>query len=280
MKKNKMILLVLLPFIVVVMLFEIIPVLMVVVRSFSDGLGGFTLEHYISAFSKKLYQTAILNSVIISIASALIGIAVAFFAAQAFHTSNAKKKGLFVNILNMTSNFAGVPLAFAYMILLGSAGVITNFGREFGIEALANFDLYTVSGLLLIYIYFQIPLATLLLIPAFKSLKKQWEEAVALLGGTSFQYWIKVAIPTLMPSILGTFSVLFANALAAYATAYALLSGNLSLLPIRISETFVGDVVQRPEFGSALAVILMSLMVFSIVAKEKVLDANHRRARK
>ncbi len=277
MKKNKIILLALLPFLAVVLLFEIIPVVMVIIRSFSDGLGSFTLEHYVSAFTKKLYQTAIINSIIISIASSLIGILVAFIAAQAFHTSKSQNKGFFVNILNMTSNFAGVPLAFSYMILLGSAGVITNFGREFGIDALANFDLYTVFGLLTIYIYFQIPLATLLLIPAFKSLKVQWEEAVSLLGGTSLDYWFKVAIPSLMPSILGTFSVLFANALAAYATAYALLSGNLSLLPIRISEMFVGDVLQRPEFGSALAVILMALMVLSIIVKEKVLDANQRR---
>ncbi len=279
MKKNKLILLALLPFLIIVFLFEILPVFMLIIRSFSDGLGSFTLEHYMSAFTKKLYQTAIINSLIISISSSLIGIIVAFIAAQAFHTSEAKNKGLFVNVLNMTSNFAGVPLAFSYIILLGSAGVITNFGKEFGFTVLANFDLYTVFGLLLIYIYFQIPLATLLLIPAFKSLKLQWKEAVSLLGGTSFDYWVKVAIPSLMPSLLGTFSVLFANALAAYATAYALLSGNLSLLPIRISETFVGDVLQRPEFGSALAVILMALMVLSIMIKEKVLDANHRRAK-
>ncbi len=279
MKKNKIILLALLPFLVVVLLFEIFPVVMVIVRSFSDGLGSFTLEHYLSAFTKKLYQTAIINSVIISVVSSFIGILIAFIAAQAFHTSSSQKKGLFVNILNMTSNFAGVPLAFSYMILLGSAGVITNFGIEFGIDALANFDLYTVFGLLIIYIYFQIPLATLLLIPSFKSLKVQWKEAVSLLGGSSFDYWFKVAIPSLMPSILGTFSVLFANALAAYATAYALLSGNLSLLPIRISEMFVGDVLQRPEFGAALAVILMALMVISIIVKEKVIDANHRRVK-
>ena len=163
----------------------------------------------------------------------------------------------------MTSNFAGIPLAFAFIILLGNMGVLVLLGKSMGVSALANFNVYSFKGLLLTYIYFQIPLATLLMIPMFDGLRKEWKEAVLLLGGNSFIYWTKVAIPTIMPSILATLSVLFSNAIAAYATAYALLANNFSLLPIRISEQFVGDVVQRKEFGSALAVVLMLTMVIS-----------------
>ncbi len=277
MKRNKLYLLALVPFLFVVLLFEILPVAMVIFRSFmpADGF-GFTLEHYINIFSKRLYQQAILNSVIISICSSLIGLVVAFFGAKAYQATHGTKKNLFINVLNMTSNFAGIPLAFAYIILLGNVGIIVNFGKAFGVDALAQFNLYSVSGLLLTYIYFQIPLATLLMIPSFKALKKEWPEAVALLGGSSMDYWFKVGLPALIPSLLSTFSILFANAIAAYATAYALMTNNLSLLPIRISEQFVGDVVQRPEFGSALSVILMALMVLSILIKDKVLEKGKR----
>ncbi|MEI6100909.1 MAG: ABC transporter permease subunit, partial [Eubacteriales bacterium] len=174
-------------------------------------------------------------------------------------------------VLNMTSNFAGIPLAFAYIILLGSAGVLVMFAKQVGIGFIADFDLYTVWGLMITYIYFQIPLATLLLIPAFDALKKEWKESVRLLGGNEVKYWFRVGIPVLLPSILGTLSVLFANAVAAYATAYALLAGNFSLLPIRISEQFVGDVVQHKEFGSALAVILMLFMVLAIYVNNRIL---------
>ena len=73
-----------------------------------------------------------------------------------------------------------------------------------------------------------------------------------------------------MPSILSTFSVLFANALAAYASAYALLMNNVSLLPIRLSEQFVGDLVQRPEFGSAIAVVLIAFMIVAILIQNKL----------
>ncbi len=277
MKNNKLYLLALVPFLFVVLLFEILPVAMVIFRSFMpvDDF-GFTLEHYINIFSKRLYQQAILNSIIISVCSSLIGLVVAFFGAKAYQATQGTKKNLFINVLNMTSNFAGIPLAFAYIILLGNVGIIVNFGKAFGVDALAQFNLYSVGGLLLTYIYFQIPLATLLMIPSFKALKKEWPEAVALLGGSSMDYWFKVGLPALIPSLLSTFSILFANAIAAYATAYALMTNNLSLLPIRISEQFVGDVVQRPEFGSALSVILMALMVLSILIKDKVLEKGKR----
>ena len=270
-KQKKTYLLALLPFLALVLFFEIVPLLMILFRSFMPvGEIGFTLEHYISIFTKRLYQQAIINSIIISFASALVGIVVAFFGAKAANSARGRGKTLFMSILNMTSNFAGIPLAFAYIIMFGSVGVFVMIGKELGITALAEFNLYTVFGLVVIYIYFQIPLATLLLIPPFEGIRKEWGESVSLLGGTRIDFWKRVGIPNLFPSILGTMSVLFANALAAYATAYALLQNNFSLLPIRISEQFVGDIVQRKEFGSALAVVMMLLMVIAIAINQRM----------
>lgn len=271
-KKTKKYLLALLPFLVVTFFFEMIPLFMVVFRSFMPtGDMGFTLEQYIAIFTKRLYQQAIINSLMVSIVSAVFGIIIAFFGAKAAAGANHGTKTFFMSILNMTSNFAGLPLAFAYIILFGNVGVFVMLGKQTGFSPLANMDLYNVWGLTLIYIYFQIPLATLLLIPAFEGVRKEWSEAVSLLGGNRFHFWAKVGIPIMLPSIFGTFSVLFANAIAAYATAYALLQNNFSLLPIRISEQFVGDVTQQPEFGSALAVVLMLLMVFAVFMNNKLL---------
>ena len=221
-------LLALLPFCMMVLLFEILPLINIVIESFTKTDGGFTLEHFTRIFSTRLYQQSIYNSVWISIFSAFSGIVIAFLGAKAAHAASEKVRNIFSTVLNITSNFAGVPLAFAFMILLGNVGILTLIGKQYGISFLADYDLYTINGLLLTYIYFQIPLGTLLMLPAFAGLKKEWKEAVGLLGGNSLHYWFKVAIPSLMPSILGTFSVLFANSLAAYGTAYALLSNNIS----------------------------------------------------
>ena len=272
MKQKKTYLLALIPFLVLCVLFELIPIIYTIIRSFvpeGDDF-GFTLANYINIFTKPLYQKAIVNSLIISILSSIIGLIVAFIGAKAVHESKGKLNNIFMSILNMVSNFSGVPLAFAYIIMFGNVGVMTMIGSNYGIEFLANFPLYSIFGLLLIYVYFQIPLSTLLLIPAFDAIRKEWKESNALLGGTNFTFWTKIGVPILMPSILSTFSVLFANALAAYASAYALLMNNVSLLPIRLSEQFVGDLVQRPEFGSAIAVVLMVFMIAAIMIQNKL----------
>lgn len=272
MKQKKTYLFALIPFLVLCVLFELIPILYTIIRSFvpEGETFGFTFANYINIFTKPLYQKAIVNSLIISILSSIIGLIVAFIGAKAVHESKGKLNNIFMSILNMVSNFSGVPLAFAYIIMFGNVGVMTMIGSNYGIEFLANFPLYSIFGLLLIYVYFQIPLSTLLLIPAFDAIRKEWKESNALLGGTNFTFWTKIGVSILMPSILSTFSVLFANALAAYASAYALLMNNVSLLPIRLSEQFVGDLVQRPEFGSAIAVVLMVFMIAAIMIQNKL----------
>ena len=284
MKNDKKIyLLALLPFALAVFLFEVLPIITVILKSFTlEGGSTITFANYTAIFSKKLYRQAFVNSIWVSVASSVIGLFIAFWGAKAYRSSKKTAKNIFLSVLNMTSNFSGIPLAFAYMILLGNVGVLVVFGKNHGIDALADFNIYSTTGLLICYVYFQIPLATLLLIPPFEGLKKEWQEAVSLLGGKESTFWLKVGLPNLFPSIMGTFSVLFANSVSAFATAYALMQNNFQLLPIKISEQFVGDVVQHKEFGSALAVVLMLLMVAAIMINNRILksmEKNYNEAR-
>ena len=236
----------LIPFLVVAFMYEIIPLIKIIINSFLPDTGGsFTFENYETVFTKLLYQKAIINSIKISLISAAAGIVVAFFGARAAHQAKGKLHNIFMAILNMVSNFAGIPLAFAYMILLGNAGVMTQLGRELGIQALADFNLYSTNGVSLV--------------------RKEWQEASTLLGATKGQFWTRVGIPVLMPSIMGTFSVLFANALAAYATVYAIMMNSISLLPIQIAGCFVGEVKIRTGLGGALSVVMMVIMVIMIL---------------
>ena len=272
MKNKKYVyLLALVPFLVVAFMYELIPLASIIIKSFQPDTGGaFTFENYQTVFSKLLYQKAITNSIKISLISACAGIIIAFFGARAAHASTGKLHNVFMAILNMVSNFAGIPLAFAYMILLGNAGVMTQLGRTLGISALANYNLYSTNGVSLIYVYFQIPLSTLLLIPAFEGIRTEWQEASMLLGAGKGKFWTRIGIPVLMPSIMGTFSVLFANALAAYATVYAIMMNSISLLPIQIAGCFVGEVKIRPGLGGALSVTMMIIMVIMILITNAV----------
>ncbi len=261
-------LLALLPFVFLVVMYELLPLIMLVIDSF--GLDKkpevrFSLENYQKIFSTLSYQRAIENSLKITLISTVVGIVIAFLGARAAYTSRGKFRSVFLTVLNMTSNFAGVPLAFAYMIILGNAGVIKQIANMYGIGFIQNFDLYTSNGLTMMYIYFQIPLSTLLLIPAFNGIRQEWNEANMLLGGTNTHFWMHVGIPVLLPSLFSTLSVLFANALCAYATAYALLMNNFSLLPVNISASFVGDIKTKPKLGAALSVVMMLIMCVVIL---------------
>ncbi|MBP6886795.1 MAG: ABC transporter permease [Oscillospiraceae bacterium] len=279
MTNKKIYLLVLLPFLVVVFLYELLPLSMLILDSFGldeDKSVLFTLQNYSKIFSTLSYKKAITNSLEITLLSTAIGIFVAFMGAKAAHTSRGRFRNAFMTVLNMTSNFAGVPLAFAYMIVLGTSGVVRQIANVYGIEWIQNFDLYTSKGLILMYVYFQIPLSTLLLIPAFNGIRREWQEANLLLGGRNSTFWFKVGIPVLIPSIFGTISVLFANALCAYATAYALLMNNFSLLPVNISAMFTGDIASKPHLGAALSVVMMLLMCAAILIDNYIIKATTR----
>ncbi len=279
-KKINLYLLALVPFCILILLYEVVPLLSIIFKSFQPTKAvGFTLEQYITAFSKPLYQRALLNSLQISICSAILGIIIAFFGAKAVQSVNSSLKRFFTLILNVTSNFCGVPLAFSFMLLLGNAGVLIAIAREIGWQRLAEFNLYSRAGLNIIYIYFQIPLATLLMIPAFNAIRKEWLESARLLNASAFRFWLTVAVPVLIPSLLGTLGTLFANALAGYATAYGLMASNYSLLPINIATMFSGDIVIRKELGSALSVIVMSLMFISTMLNNYIVKKTCRWAR-
>jgi len=254
----------LLPFVLMVVCFELLPLVFMVMTSLlSDDETSYTLEQYVTALTNPFYLKAIQNSLLISLYSSVIGIVVALFAAYAITRFTEKTRDRILMVSNMTSNFAGVPLAFAYIVMLGNTGIFTLLLNKLGLDILAP-DLYSWTGLVLVYVYFQIPLATLLLYPTYYGIREQWREAASLLGAGTLQFWLRIALPVILPGIAGTFGILFANAMGAYATAYALVGGNYNLLAIRIGSLVTGDVITRPQLGSALAVLLGITMVLAL----------------
>ena len=101
--------------------------------------------------------------------------------------------------------------------------------------------------------YFQIPLMILILTPALDGMKKEWREAAEILGASNLQYWTRVALPILWPSLLGTFLLLFANAFGAIATAVALTGSSLNIVPIQLFAQMRGDVLHNVNLGYAMA---------------------------
>jgi putative spermidine/putrescine transport system permease protein len=260
----------LLPFVVLTGLFLLIPSFTMIIDSFKSVGVGFTLENYKTALTNAFYLIAIKNSINISLISSLVGIVVALISAYSISNFGEKGQNRIITMLNMTSNFSGVPLALGNILLLGNSGVFFLLLKKLGIDAFSNFNLFSWTGLIITYVYFQIPLAVMLLYPSFLGIRKEWRESAVLLGANSFQFWAKIGIPVLLPGIVGTFSILFANAMGAYGTAYALVGSNYNLLTIRIGTLVTGDVMPKPELAATLAVILGVTTITTMIMNEKM----------
>lgn len=262
-KKN--VLFILVPFALLMMFFFLVPLIYMLISSFSNS-DGFTLEHYQAALSNSYILQGFKNSFTLSFVSAFIALVVSLFGVYAMTYFSEPVRERLLVLSNLTSNFAGVPLAFAFIVLLGNSGLFTLALDSFGWDL--SFSLYSWSGLLLIYLYFQLPLAIMLLYPIYYGIHQQWKDAAALLGASPFMFWKKIGLPILLPGIAGTFTILFANAMGAYASAYALTGSTFNLASIRIGALLTGDIFAQPELASAIAVLLGVIMVVGMLLSE------------
>ena len=244
------------PFFIFAVLFLILPTGFLIVGAFQDPQGHFTLENF-----RELFQPGVIDaywiSVKVSAASAIggafIGSLLAWAAVQG--KLPAWIRPTLMTFSGVASNFAGVPLAFAFICTLGRVGLVTMLLKKY-----LDFNLYSTGfsvlsfwGLTLTYLYFQIPLMVLIVTPALDGLKREWREACDCLGGTPSQYWRYVALPVLWPSVLGATLLLFANSFGAVATAYALTGSSLNIVTILLYAQIRGDVLHNQNLGYALA---------------------------
>lgn len=242
-------------------MFLLLPMLFVLLDSFKTEQGVWSINNYLEIFNNPFYTQSFGNSLDIALKSTLIGLLVALISAHAIHSSGKRLGKFALTITNMASNFSGVPLAFAFMIILGNNGVITIFLKHLGFDLLNVFNLYSKVGLILVYVYFQIPLGILLLFPAFDRIEAHYKEAAFTLGASKWIFWKRIGLPLLFPALVSTSVILFANAIGAYATAYALTSGAFNLVPVRIGTLVSGDIFLKPNMASALSVLLASILL-------------------
>ena len=250
------------PFFLLVGMFLFLPLFHMVVKSLMiQGGNGFTFQNYLDVGGKEIYRTAIKNSLYLSVLSSLAGLFISFCLCLALGKIGKREQKTMTAVLNMVSNFSGLPMSIAFMILMGTSGILTTIAMKGGIPFLKDFRLYTAQGLLLLYIYFQIPLGTLLLLPAFQGVRSAWKEAAELMGTSASGFWVHIGIPILLPSLFDTCAMLFANALTAYATPFMLVSTNFPLLSIKTASMFTGEMRVQQELGSAFSVTMLLIML-------------------
>lgn len=257
----------LVPFLLFAGVFLIAPTVVLFLRSLGDPDGGLSLDNY-TRLNQPLVIESYSLSVRVSLITALVGGVFGFLLAWAVLLGGLPRpfRSLLTTFSGVASNFAGVPLAAAFIATFGRIGLVTALLRIAGVDIYAGgFSLYSFIGLSLVYLYFQFPLMVLVIAPSIEGLKKEWREASENLGATSFQYWRYVALPVLMPAILGAMILLFGNSFGAHATAFALTGGSLRLATILVGQQIAGDVLRDPGLGYAVAMGMVLVMAISII---------------
>ncbi len=264
------------PFGVYVTLGLLLPMIAVAVGAFQDSSGNFTLSNVHTAthgiYLHGFWQSIEL-SVIASIVPGIFGLLVAYAIFTAKRGTVLRR--MVVTASGVFANFGGVPLAFLFIASLGSTGLITHWLANLGIDIYANgFSLYSLSGVCLVYMYFQIPLMVLVILPALEGLRPAWREAAQNLGAHTWQYWRYVGGPVLLPSFLGCVLLLFGSAFSAYATAEALTNGTIPLTSIQIGSFLNGNVIAGQEnvgkaLGLGMVVIIAVAMLTYVVLQRR-----------
>ena len=247
----------LVPFAAYVVLFLAVPTLLAIGSGFFTKDGSFTWSN-LSALADPVVLTTFANSAGLSLLTAVVGAiagALVCYALLGMNPDGAVRSTVDA-AAGVLAQFGGVMLAFAFIATIGIQGVVTLFLKnDLGIDIFANGTwLYELPGLILPYIYFQIPLMVITFMPALAALKPQWAEANLTLGGTRASFWLRIGVPVLAPSFLASLLLLFANAFSSYATAAALASQGSQIVPLQIraaltSETLLG----RENLAGALA---------------------------
>jgi putative spermidine/putrescine transport system permease protein len=265
------------PFFLFILVFVILPSANLFSGAFRDSKGNFTLANVsvlLNPYVLKSYRISLQVSVITSALGGVMG----FFVAYAVTLGRIPRwmRNVLMTFSGLAANFGGVPLAFAFIATLGHTGFITAFLKKMcftgagGVQSCPfdiyknGFNLYSLAGLTLTYIYFQFPLMVLIITPALAGLKREWREASEILGASAQRYWWDIALPVLLPSILGATILLFASAFGAFATAQALTGGSIYLITILIGQQIRGDVLNNPNEGYALALGMVVVMAVCI----------------
>ncbi len=250
------------PFFLFALMFLILPTGYLAIGGLQDPDGSFTLKHIGELFQPTIldaYWISIKISTVTAVGGAFFGFLLAYAAIM-----GGLPKGIRTALLTFSgvaSNFAGVPLAFAFIATLGRLGLITVLlVNLFGFNIYSTgFNILSFWGLSITYMYFQFPLMVLILAPALDGLKREWREAAENLGANSIQYWRFIALPILLPTIVGTTLLLFANAFGAVATAYALTGSGLDIITILLYAQIRGDVLHNPNLGYAMALGMIAI---------------------
>ncbi|HET8984834.1 MAG TPA: iron ABC transporter permease [Trueperaceae bacterium] len=241
--------------VVVVGVLTLAPAIMLVVGSFSQGLGAFgdfTLEKYVRVYTDPRLYGVLLNTFIFTFGSALIATAMAFGLAYLNFRTDAPFRGLLhlLPILSMMVPHLAFGTSWA-MLLNPTNGIFNVFLRD--TLGLGVINIYSLAGMVFTEGLLELPVAYLVIAAAMRSFDTALEEASWISGGSSRRTMLKIILPMLQPALLAAVTLVIIRTLGAFAIPSVL------GMPARVDvlTTYIYRIVTTgflPDYGRAAAV--------------------------
>ena len=220
--------------------------------------GRITLRNYLEVAAVTRYRHALFWSLELSFAVASASTLICLAPAWLFTRYQFRGKLIIRGILSLPMTFAGMIVGFLMVILLGRTGFIPQILERMTGSPLLSGVSYQFPGLILAYLYFEIPRATLTLESALSKLDSRLEQAARSLGANRWQVFRLVVLPAIWPALISTFAVTFSVSLGSFGVLLVLSIRRFTLLPL---EIFTQYIVPPTDQGIAAAMSLTLLTV-------------------
>jgi putative spermidine/putrescine transport system permease protein len=245
----------------------IFPLLVLARRSLATpGSGGWSLDSYAAILADARYWRALVTTTALAVTSTLGALLICTPAALSIERCPGRASRLLAVLLTIPLSLPGIVIGFFVILFFGRTGVATR-ALAAVTGANAGAPAYTFWGLLLGYIYFQIPRVVLVLRGAVGAIDPDILDAARTLGAPPWRIYPAVILPALRPALLSAASLSVATAFGAFGTAATLSRGD-RVLPLEIAAAFTERFV--PELAAALSVLLAVLTAALLAAMQRL----------
>lgn len=242
----------------------VLPMVFLLGQSLLAENGSLTLAHWIAALSSPMNQQAILSSLLLGIVTATLALVVGSPIAWLMVRMAPLPRSLWLGGINTASHFSGIGLAFGFVALLGTYGMVTLAFQQLDLRFMPPTP-GSFWGLAIAYSYLNIPLFILLTLPGMGGVQQEWWEAAQTAGATHWQFWQRIGLPLLTPSLVIGWTLIFTGSIGLYGLPFALGVGapqSLRLLPVQIGRALETSIAGRGE----AAVLALLLLLFTTLA--------------
>ena len=248
------------------LLFMVYPLFKIVRQSVLDEkTGALTFKHFVKFFSQPYYFRTLTNSFKVAVVTCAISLVLGVPLAYLYNMYQIRGRKFLQMLIILSSMSAPFIGAYAWVNLLGRAGVITKFIKSaFGITIP---PIYGFNGIVLVLTLKLFPLVFMYVSGAMKNVDKSLLEASANMGVSGARRFFTVVIPLCMPSILAATLMVFMRAIADFGTPLMIGEG-YTTFPVIIYNEYVGEVGTNHNFAAAIAVVaILITLVFFLVQR-------------